>query len=496
MSDTERTPPAPTFPDARTRRLVRDALASARYREATLRELLRIPRGIDVAGLDAGLLRHRVRGVTEPLGPLLALFLVGLDVATERARESLGTQTLDAFRASRLVTTEGDRAHATVRLLPIADLVIACDRVERHRAREADFVLGPGGVTRRLADFTMRRPVESVLDLGSGAGVLGALAASHAQRVVATDVSVRAVAFSQFTAELNDIEHMECRSGSLFDPVADEQFDLILCNPPYVISPKSTFVYRDGGTEVCRAIVRDAAKHLTASGWLEMVVDWPERADEDWRADVRGWFDDACCDAWVLRLYSTDAATYASLWLGQEYQPGIAPDHVFDEWSEYFARMDVRTVGGGVIVLRRSQGTRPHIELRDAPLIADGPAGESLSSWLDAQDFVASLRDDAELLDLVLVPSPDMERRDRQQPTGDGWSGALPQLQLRSGFRFGARVDLIAAELVGLLDGRRTPRAAVGVFAQQLNVPPEPLMRALPEALRRLVTLGLLIPVR
>ena len=40
---------------------------------------------------------------------------------------------------------------------------------------------------------------------------------------------------------------MECRRGSLFEPVAGETFDLITCNAPYVVSPEQRWAYRDSG---------------------------------------------------------------------------------------------------------------------------------------------------------------------------------------------------------------------------------------------------------
>ena len=39
------------------------------------------------------------------------------------------------------------------------------------------------------------------------------------------------------------------RAGSFFEPVAGERFGLVTCNPPYVISPESAFLFRDSGRE-------------------------------------------------------------------------------------------------------------------------------------------------------------------------------------------------------------------------------------------------------
>src|SRR3989442_659651 len=84
-------------------------------------------------------------------------------------------------------------------------------------------------------------------------------------RRVATDINPRALAFTQISAALNDIDNVETRLGSLFEPVAGETFGLITCNAPYVISPKARWQYRDAGfpgDEFSRLVVTSAAAHL------------------------------------------------------------------------------------------------------------------------------------------------------------------------------------------------------------------------------------------
>lgn len=80
-------------------------------------------------------------------------------------------------------------------------------------------------------------PAASVLDLCTGSGVLAIHAARRgAGRVVAVDVSRRAVFAATANARLNGVR-VTARRGDLFDPVAGERFDLITSNPPYLPSP-------------------------------------------------------------------------------------------------------------------------------------------------------------------------------------------------------------------------------------------------------------------
>lgn len=106
------------------------------------------------------------------------------------------------------------------------------------------------------------------------------------------DVNPRAIEYTAFNAALNGIDRIECRLGSLFQPVAGERFDLILSNPPYVISPDATYVYRASGLapgEVCRAVVRGAPEHLAEAGFAQMLASWPAPVAGDWSAPVREW---------------------------------------------------------------------------------------------------------------------------------------------------------------------------------------------------------------
>ena len=112
-----------------------------------------------------------------------------------------------------------------------------------------------------LAKLAVRRRVQKALDLGTGCGIQALLAAKHAERVVATDVNPRALAFARFNARLNGIDNIEFRLGNVFEPVEGERFGLLVANPPYVISPDASYAYRDSdepADELCRRIVADA----------------------------------------------------------------------------------------------------------------------------------------------------------------------------------------------------------------------------------------------
>ena len=86
-----------------------------------------------------------------------------------------------------------------------------------HEADVAfDHVAGISNATRTLAALTLRRPARRALDLGTGCGSQALLASRHAEHVVATDVTERALRVARLNLELNDVTNVELRQGSLF----------------------------------------------------------------------------------------------------------------------------------------------------------------------------------------------------------------------------------------------------------------------------------------
>ncbi len=139
-----------------------------------------------------------------------------------------------------------------------------------------------------LAGLMLPTPARTVLDLGTGCGIQAMHASRFAERIVATDISERALRLARLNVELNGIEGVEFRLGSLYEPVAGERFDRIVSNPPFVITPRTPGVpeyeYRDGGMvgdAIVEAVMRGAAEHLEPGGVAQLLGNWEVRDDED-----------------------------------------------------------------------------------------------------------------------------------------------------------------------------------------------------------------------
>jgi release factor glutamine methyltransferase len=75
-----------------------------------------------------------------------------------------------------------------------------------------------------------------VLDMGTGCGILGIVAAKKSSEVFAVDVNPYAVRCAKENAERNDVRgKVHYIQGDLFTPLRDaREFDVVLFNAPYV----------------------------------------------------------------------------------------------------------------------------------------------------------------------------------------------------------------------------------------------------------------------
>jgi release factor glutamine methyltransferase len=89
-----------------------------------------------------------------------------------------------------------------------------------------------------FAENLVVRDGDRTLDMGTGCGILGIIAAVQASEVLAVDINPVAVQCAKENARLNHVaDRMHFLQGDLFAPIiAGDQFDLILFNAPYLPS--------------------------------------------------------------------------------------------------------------------------------------------------------------------------------------------------------------------------------------------------------------------
>jgi ubiquinone/menaquinone biosynthesis C-methylase UbiE len=480
-------------------RRLREVLNGVNYTSSGVLEALGVSELFPLRGSDVPLLLRRTNRGT-PLDTLIRLFLIGVPVDIEAARRAVRPMELEEWVNGSLLRVDDVSVAATVKLLLYHGLVIAFDPPPAPGgAFNPNHVVGIGGSTLTLANLTVRRHSRLTLDLGTGCGIQAFLAALHSDRVLAVDRNPRAVRTAAFNARLNGLANVECVDGDLFDPVNQHQFDLVVSNPPFVISPETRYIYRDSGLhgdQMCQRIVREVPKYLSDGGYCQILCNWAHIAGEDWRQRLAAWFEGTGCDAWVMRSETRDAAAYASTWIRETERDD--PERFaqrFDEWMAYYERERIEAMSAGLITMRRSNHYPNWFRADDTPEKMLGPCGEHVARGFDLQDFLATVRDDQALMDARLCVSPDVRLEQQSAPSAEGWRVSASELRLVRGLAYSGTIDTIGANLVTRCDGKRRVRELLTDVAASLEADLESMARCL-AIVRQLIERGFLLPVQ
>ena len=425
--------------------------------------------------------RRDLRNDNSPLATVVKACMLG-DVVAERALSiALG---VEAITLHGLIDVSGDEARALIELSPCAvddkNWYVAADWSSRRTGRStaSDHVLGVGGASTMLAQCAPRPHVSAALDIGTGCGIQAFHLSGHCSHVVATDVSTRCLSMARFNAALNGFE-LDLRQGSLYEPVVDEQFDLIVSNPPFVIgSPDaSKRDYRDFGSvgergstgdAACARVVSGADAHLTNGGWCQILANWEITDTDDWSAAPRRWVGESSADVWVIQREVQDPAEYVETWLhdaGEQYDARYS--ELYDEWLRTLEQRGVLGVGFGVVTLHRSGRSHPLRRFQHAPQPWRQPVGAEIEQWFAVQDLVE--RDAAGVLLRPLSVGADvvLERH--------GWRSDQQVLIVRrtAGMGWSGPIDEFGAEVLGRLDGSQPVSQAVIDAANVHGIPVE-----------------------
>ena len=395
---------------------------------------------------------HERRLPQSPLATAIRLFFLELPVTRDDAERAFGRSAVEAFERIGLAEV-GPEIHPQMRIAPVGTLLVASDRLSTDPTDDPTDYVSTYTPTARLCDLLTPRPdVGRALDVGTGNGVHALLAAGHCARVVATDVNTRALAFTELNAALSGLENIECRQGSLFEPVAGEQFDLITCNAPFVVSPERRWVYRDGslnGDELSERVVREGAARLAEGGFATLCVSWLGRDADAPDERVVEWVDGAGCDAWILPIDESSPLEHAERWNTHLASDAAAYGEALDRWISYLDSLGARVVTEGAVLLHRRAG-RTTVRIDEVDEDELEPADAQIR-----RAFASRARlDGADPLDARLAPA----------------DGLRVEEELKSGQIVGARVVLEegtwpeltasvdAAEMVAALDGQRRLR--------------------------------------
>lgn len=446
---------------------------------------------------------RRTRG-GDPVSTLTRLFLLQLPVSRDAAEvalpglvEPLAVEGIVAHSVGEVSARLDVRPYAAASAGAVGDLWVVSDLTPgldgTPNRVDPDHVLGISSASTSLAQLTLRTPVATAVDLGSGCGVLSLHLAAHSRRVIATDVNPRALWLTGFNAELNGLTSIETRAGSLFDPLAGERVDLITSNPPFVISPATgePLVYRDSGLpgdRVVEEIVRTAPAHLTPGGWCQVLANWAILRHRPWEERVLDWVPPGC-DAFVVQREVLDPAGYVELWLKDSgHHGGSDYRERYDTWLAWLEDQQVEGIGFGWINLRAGGGPGPAREALDWPHAVQQPIAPAVAAWASARDALAASPD--------LTATRPQRAEDVVQETRGEPGAADPQaivLRQDRRLRRARLVDTATAALVGACDGDLTVGQIIGALAHLLDRPVADLARDLLPVVGELVAEGYLV---
>lgn len=498
MSDT----PAPVSDPLRSAALAAD-LDSADLRSEPLRRLWGEEADDALArGMREPILRAIAgdAGVLATLGRLLVLGMPQPRDAVTSALPRLGVEGLVALG---LATTDAETVTPTALLRPqsfvdadgVGEWWIASDldEVALDGVLPPDHVLGVGGASRTLAEIIVPIEVERALDLGTGCGIQALLVARRAGWVVATDISSRALAFAELNARLNGVTNIEFRHGSMFEPVAGEAFDLIVSNPPFVITPRAegvpAYEYRDGGLvgdALVEQFVRSAPAFLTQNGIAQLLGNWESRAGVAGLARLDAWVPTEL-DLWVVEREELSPLGYAELWIRDggttPRDPGFTP--LLTAWLDDFAARGVTSIGFGYVLMRRGTSGDP-LRRRERLSQQVSSVGAALGTGLAAHDALAGG------MPATLVVASDVTEARHLLPGNDDPS--VIELRQGGGFARTVNVDPALAGFVGACDGELTVGQIASALADLFEVPLAELWGELEPRIRSLVLDGILVP--
>jgi len=185
----------------------------------------------------------------------IKLFFLGIPVSRVDLLNELSDEEIDfLIDAEILVEKNCILSTNNLVILMYQQILVVVDilpQYETNQNPDTDVYIGIDSL--RLAENIDFKKGASVLDICSGSGIQGLLAARSASKVISVELNPKAAQVARFNAMLNDLDGtIEVREGNLYSVLNDnEKFDYVYANPPFIPVDKDTYypLCGDGGED-------------------------------------------------------------------------------------------------------------------------------------------------------------------------------------------------------------------------------------------------------
>jgi methylase of polypeptide subunit release factors len=462
-------------------------------------------------------------------------FFLREPVPAGEVADILGTELTEALiRAGVLAVLqdndhEGDRVQSQIDVRPVSHpvhgggrpVLVASDpdASTTNGSSRADHVPGVGRAPLTLLDQVPFSPTESLLDLGTGSGVLALTL--PAGRTIATDVNPRALDYarasqrsvSTSTASNTSSDSsstsgatVEFREGSWFDPVDGELFTRIVSNPPFVIGPpEEGQVYRDSGLELdsaSRLVVEGACEHLAAGGTAHLLGAWVTGLSESPASRVAGWIPESGIRAWVVQRDEVTPSMYARTWVADaslDLRSSQGRERTA-RWLDYMQEHQVARIGMGYVHLERIDGpSEVTFEVLDTPDL--GYIGDEVEEYFTRAAWL-SHADSDDVLDSRFQVRPGLARENVETATigtedmpAVGFQPEVLRLTRTEGPRFSHEIDSpLSSVVAGLSPQGLSLRDTASLYCAVNGLDEDEFVEALVPLVVDLVRHGMILP--
>jgi hypothetical protein len=199
--------------------------------------------------------------------------------------------------------------------------------------------------------------------------------------------------------------------------------------------------------------VKGAADHLADGGFATLLVSWIA-ADED-EPDERplAWTDTIECDSWILPIWGSDALGHAATWNDHLADDRRRFGAALDTWTDYLARLGVRWVSEGAVLLHRREGRQFTVRVDEVEEDDLEEAGAQIERAFAARARLAELKRRAALLDAKLSLAAPVRLEHELGPRRGRVAVTGASLELDEGTHTIVEGSPRTLELVAMLDG-------------------------------------------